>query len=322
MVVAGSSFTTVESWDTKTGVRGRTFAGHTGLVRSCTFSHNGLLLATASDDHTAKIWNPFTGTCLFTLRGHTSYTDRRTNRVFKPRVFCCTFSPDDLYMATGSTDTTVIIWTVQTGKPIRTLIGHSSTICSCAYSLDGSLLASACYDATARIWNPRNGACLSTLVGHMYSVLDCVFSPRNVALVATTGHMDVKLWDASTGICTRTLIGHTSSVVDCAYSPDGLFLVTTSADTTTRIWAVSTGTCAYILQAWTRWVVECKFSSDKLVMGCADGSIRTWQMPDHQHVNVLLVILYMNRIHRIHQIYRIDCRPYVPPELWEWMIMT
>lgn len=35
------------------------------------FSNDERLLASASADKTAKIWNPFLGTCLQTLTGHT-----------------------------------------------------------------------------------------------------------------------------------------------------------------------------------------------------------------------------------------------------------
>jgi WD40 repeat protein len=49
----------------------RTLTGHAGAVVGLGFSPDGRLLATASDDMTARVWDPATGRQLRTLTGHT-----------------------------------------------------------------------------------------------------------------------------------------------------------------------------------------------------------------------------------------------------------
>jgi WD40 repeat protein len=49
----------------------RTFTGHTGTLSAVAFSPDGRLLATASHDKTARLWDPATGACLHSLTGHT-----------------------------------------------------------------------------------------------------------------------------------------------------------------------------------------------------------------------------------------------------------
>jgi hypothetical protein len=49
----------------------RTLTGHTGLVYGVAFSPDGTLLATASADNTARVWNPVTSDHILTLAGHT-----------------------------------------------------------------------------------------------------------------------------------------------------------------------------------------------------------------------------------------------------------
>jgi hypothetical protein len=83
---------------------GRTLAncmGHTAYIQWISFSPDGRYLASASSDHSARIWNTATGAELATLRGHAD----AVNRV--------AFSPDGRHLASASSDRTVKIWDVR-----------------------------------------------------------------------------------------------------------------------------------------------------------------------------------------------------------------
>jgi WD40 repeat protein len=70
----------------------------------------GTLLATASDDGTARLWDPATGQHRTTLTGHTG------------RVRAVAFSPDGTLLATTSTDGTTRLWDPATGASRATLL--------------------------------------------------------------------------------------------------------------------------------------------------------------------------------------------------------
>jgi len=155
LVATGSVDRTARLWDSRTGgelVRlapveqdGQIVSGHTGSITALSFSPDGLLLATASDDGTAKLWNVAGGTELRTFTGHTG------------RVTSVTFSPDGSELITGGNDSTARIWNIATGaivdilQPVRvveesgtlvpTSLSCTSPVRDVAVAPDGATLA-------------------------------------------------------------------------------------------------------------------------------------------------------------------------------------
>jgi CHAT domain/WD domain, G-beta repeat len=76
----------------------RTLTGHTRAVNGVAFSPDGRLLATASGDRTARLWDPATGEHRRTLTGHTGW------------VRGVAFSPYGRLLATASGDQTARVW--------------------------------------------------------------------------------------------------------------------------------------------------------------------------------------------------------------------
>jgi WD40 repeat protein len=66
-------------------------------------------------------------------------------------LYVC-FSPDGKTILSGSSDCTVRLWDVATGKELRRFVGHKDSVIGVAYSHDGKRVLSASDDGTVRLW--------------------------------------------------------------------------------------------------------------------------------------------------------------------------
>jgi WD40 repeat protein len=255
----------------------RTLTGHAGWVRGVAFSPDGALLATASTDKTARLWDPATGECVRTLTGHAA------------GLRGVAFSPDGRLLATASIGRTARLWDPATGECVGTLTGHAEAVYGVAFSPDGRLLATASMDSTAKVWDPATGECVGTLTGHAEAVYGVAFSPDGRLLATASDDRTTKLWDPATRDCLRTLTGHAAGLRGVAFSPDGRLLATASTDKTARLWDPATG--EYLRTLVSRMAVVCgvTFSPDGRLLATAsmDNAARLWDPASGEWVGTL-----------------------------------
>ena len=100
-------------------------------------------VATASFDHTLRLWDAATGAFIRAFVGHTAL------------VSSVVFSPDGKTIASGSDDDTIRLWDVATGQQIRQFDG--SVYALVAFSPDGKTLLAGGVDKFVRLWDVQPG---------------------------------------------------------------------------------------------------------------------------------------------------------------------
>ncbi|XP_063612370.1 transducin beta-like protein 3 [Penaeus indicus] len=117
-------------------------------------SVNGKLIASASQDKTAKVWSGDNLSLLGVLHGH------------RRGLWCCEFSPSDEILATASADATIKLWTLSDFNNVATLEGHGVSVLKLAWISSGQQLLSTGSDGLLKLWTARSRLCVATFDGH------------------------------------------------------------------------------------------------------------------------------------------------------------
>ena len=245
-----------------TGSRVALLSGHKDWVRSLTFSVDGTLLASGSDDKTAKLWDIQTGG-IIKIYSHTS------------QVVSVSISPDNTTLASGCKDGSIHLWGVWTGVCFYVIHGHTGWVNSVsfspanskhlisaskdhsvkqwdingsqiglthegdgvAFSLDGTKFVS-WNKSVATIYNFKSGAVVTKLQVPSGGINCCCFSPSGELMAAGAGNT-IHVWDitCSDSHLFNTFVGHTDYIMALAFSSS---LVSISGDRLVKFWQIGT----------------------------------------------------------------------------------
>jgi len=208
---------------------------HNGIVRCVVFTPDGHMLATGGDDRKIMFWDLMQRQVVIALslddtaahalavspNGQTlvtgSYRKIKVWRIphmeglttFSPPQLLHSFtghthivrslaiSADGKILVSGSRDTTIKVWHLETGELLHTLQGHRDGVYAIALSPDGQIIASGSVDKTIKLWHLETGELLGTFSGHANTVTALAFTTSGEILVSGSLDKTIKIWQRS-----------------------------------------------------------------------------------------------------------------------------
>lgn len=164
-------------------------------------------------------------------------------------VYPTAFSPDGRYLASGSKDSSVVFWAMESQQSPQALTKplkeHTAWVDAVAFSPDGSILASASDDYAVILWDasdPKEPRKLSTLSGHTQWIASVAFSSDGNTLASGSADYTVILWNVSDPKKPRkigTPLAAPGNIFSVAISKDDSILAVGSGEGSFTLWNVS-----------------------------------------------------------------------------------
>ncbi|KAL6129956.1 hypothetical protein ACLB2K_068338 [Fragaria x ananassa] len=193
--------------------------------------------------------------CSATIAGHSE------------AVLSVAFSPDGQQLASGSGDTTVRIWDLNTQTPLYTCSGHKNWVLCIAWSADGKYLVSGSKSGELQCWDPQTGKPSGNpLIGHKKWITGISWEPVHLAapcrrFVSAGKDGDARIWDITLKKCVMSLTGHTLAITCVKWGGDG-FIYTGSQDCTIKVWETTQGKLIRELKGHGHWVNTLALSTE------------------------------------------------------------
>ncbi len=268
---------------------------HDGPVRRAHFSRDGRYVVTASDDHTARVWDVRTGEPVGRPLRHGD------------AVLDAAFSPDGRFVATAGKDGTARVWAVGSGQPAAGPLKHRGAVVNVSFGPGGARVLTASEDYTARIWEAATGKPVTGPLTHRGAVRHAAFRPDGKQVVTAGADGTARLWDAATGEPALEPLRHDGPVNDAAFSPDGRRVVTAGDDQAARVWEADSGKALTVVKQRGP-VLQASFSPDgrKVLTAGDDHTACVWDAgtgellaPAMDQASVVISALFSPNGHRV-----------------------
>lgn len=330
---------TILVWNTRDYTKKQSLVGHVNTVSALDWSGNCQSLFSTSLDGTIREWDltrPFeatyticdfgpwqtpvvAGSDLFAapcsdkkLKIYKAGTGEAVKDFGAQNGLSADLSRDGKTLVTASFDGIVRVWSVDSGREIKTFHGHTSRVDGVVYMNKNTSILSV-GDSTLRVWHVGSGNALQTVhfktmpfrirlstdesqafIGcndgsirivdtqtwseianfkAMTYLQEMEVSPDGKTLALFCGK-DIELWNIQKMQLKNILKGHEKAGYGIGFSGDSRYLISGSSDQTFKLWNLKKGLCTLTFHGNEETIYSSKFlSGHEILLSSSDGKI-------------------------------------------------
>jgi G protein beta subunit-like protein len=243
-----------------------------------------VVLATASYDHTIRLWEATSGVCHRTLQ----YADSQVNKL--------EITSDKQFLAAaGNPHVRLFEVNSSNGQPVSSYDGHQGNVTAVGFQRDNKWMFTGSEDGTVKIWDLRapgyqrqyeSRAAVNTVALH----------PNQGELISGDQNGNIRVWDLRENLCSSEYVPEVGTAVrSISVASDGSLAVAANNSGTCFVWQlVNKGEAGpagasqgvthfeplHKLQAHDGKVLKCLLSPDvqHLATTSSDNTIKIWQL--------------------------------------------
>jgi WD40 repeat protein len=185
------------------------------------------ILATASADGTASLWNTSNGARIQNLNGPVQEENSLQPSAYVRKI---RFSREGEWVATASLDGRARLWQTSTGQEVTGLPSHKDSVLDIAFSPNSSKLVTASLDGTAKLISIQQKSKISQpkIFQEDSGLQTLSFSPDGLLLATINSKGIFRLWDIQQG--SRFWSLNKNHVTSMAFSANGKYFATGHSD--------------------------------------------------------------------------------------------
>ncbi|ORX57013.1 WD40 repeat-like protein [Hesseltinella vesiculosa] len=234
--------------------------GHDDSVY-CLVWVNSHQIISGSRDRSIKLWDIAENRCLVTRRHH------------QGSVLCLAMDPHGKFFISGSSDATLIYWSLPDLVPQKRMEGHMNGVLDVC--LVQQWVVSSSRDTTVRVWDLQ-GRQLHRLLGHNGPVNALEHVQGTGQVITASGDATLKLWDVQTGQCLRTFVGHQRGLACLRYDPHHQYIISGGQDGKIKVWDIKTADCLHTMTGHSDLIRTIDTYKGTVVSGSYDRTLRVW----------------------------------------------
>jgi WD40 repeat protein len=234
-------------WDIEKGRPLAALIGHSAAITAIAISGDGRRVLSGDDAKSLRVWDATTGNCLYACcldRGIGSVAISADGRLGisgpgHDLSFFMEFGTTGELAKKAGLKFPCEVWSLESGKPIRSLVGHTNFVYAVSMTPDARLAVTRGFDKQLMVWDVSTGRLL-----RRFEVSESTFGRVAISpggnLIAADDSEVIHVWDTLSGDCIRKLPARACTL---NFLFDGHILASSGNDYTLRIWNLVSGEC-------------------------------------------------------------------------------
>jgi len=236
------------------------------FVYDASLSANGKVII-CTDNTALKAFSVTTGNLIGSFTGG-----------HRSKVLCVAQSPDSTMVASGGSDSTVVLWDYLTRSIIQRITFATGKITSIKFSPDNQFILFGCSNSPAYLYDLKEHKKINEFIDQKMDVTSVAFSPNGSLIAIAGGDKIIRLYNSADFQLRTELKGHTNWVRSICFYNNGQNLISCGDDNKIIQWNLSKGNFSKMntLKDWILCVDILNNASNKsnmFVFGTMNGSI-------------------------------------------------